>query len=136
MRSTASLIARFGFAGLVNTAVGVAVVAVLDPLLGVAPPLANAIGYLAGAGVGFVLNRAFVFRSQAALPAAGLRYAAAAAAAFTLNQGVLHIAGSLLGAGQAQRMAAQLLAMASYSLALFLLCRFWVFRPAAGSPAA
>src|SRR6185437_5500141 len=129
MREHVGLIARFGVAGLINTAVGFAVVVALDPGLGVAPPIANAIGYLVGMGVGFVLNRGFVFRSRDGLPASGLRYASAALGAFVLNQAVLRLAGAMLGAGAAQHIAAQLCGMATYSIALFLACRFWVFRP-------
>jgi len=127
---------RFGLAGLVNTAVGFAVIVVLDPVLGLAPALANALGYLAGVGVGFALNRGFVFRSQGALRATGPRYAIAAACAFALNQGVLRGAGLLLGPSAAHRLLAQMTAMAVYSTTLFVLCRLWVFRPPSASPAA
>ncbi len=136
MADIVGLVARFGLAGLVNTAVGFAVIALLDPVLGVPPPLANAAGYAVGVGVGFVLNRGFVFRSRTGLPASGLRYLIAALCAFVLNQGVLHVAGMALGAGPVRHLAAQLTAMAVYSLALFFLCRLWVFRQAVDSSAA
>ena len=134
MAESVGLIARFGLAGLVNTAIGFAVVVVLDPVLGLSPPLANAAGYAVGMTVGFVLNRGFVFRSQTGLPAAGLRYLIAAGCAFVLNQIVLRLAGAALGGGSAQHIAAQLMAMAVYSVALFFLCRLWVFRAPANSP--
>jgi putative flippase GtrA len=108
---------------------------VLDPVLGLAPALANALGYLVGMTVGFALNRTFVFRSRAALPAASLRYVIAAASAFLLNQAALGGAGALLGSGAPQRLTAQIIAMAVYSLALFAMCRLWVFKPAATSNA-
>jgi putative flippase GtrA len=136
MREQVGLVARFGLAGLVNTAVGFAVVVALDPGLGVAPAIANALGYAVGMAVGFVLNRGFVFRSREGLPASGLRYAIAALGAFVLNQAVLRLAGAGLGAGAAQHIAAQLCGMGTYSVALFLACRFWVFRPAPRSSAA
>jgi len=136
MREQIGLLARFGLAGLVNTAVGFAVVVVLDPGLGVPPAMANAVGYLVGMAVGFILNRGFVFRSSHGVPASGLRYAIAAIAAFVLNQVVLRLAGAALGAGAAQHAAAQLCAMATYSVALFLACRFWVFRAVAPSSTA
>jgi putative flippase GtrA len=127
MRDALRLIARFGLAGLVNTAVGFAVIVVLDLILNIPPPIANAGGYAVGVAVGFILNRSFVFRSRAALPSTGLRYAGAALAAFALNQAILHLAGSALGAGAPERLAAQLMAMAAYSVALFGFCRLWVF---------
>ena len=136
MREHIGLVARFGVAGLINTAVGFAVIVALDPGLGAPPAIANAIGYAAGVVVGFLLNRGFVFRSREGLPASGLRYGVAALGAFVLNQAVLRLAGSALGAGAVQHVAAELCAMATYSVALFIACRFWVFRPAAGSSAA
>jgi putative flippase GtrA len=135
MADSVVLIARFGLAGLINTAIGFAVVVVLDPVLGLSPPLANAAGYAVGISVGFVLNRGFVFRSRTGLPAAGLRYLIAAACAFVLNQIVLRVAGAVLGGGSVQHVAAQLMAMAVYSVALFFLCRLWVFRTEANSSA-
>jgi putative flippase GtrA len=135
MAEAVGLIARFGLAGLVNTAIGFAVVVVLDPVLNLPPALANAAGYAVGMAVGFVLNRGFVFRSRTGLPAAGLRYVIAAASAFVLNQGVLRLAGMALGGGAARHLIAQGMAMAVYSVALFVLCRLWVFKTDANSPA-
>ena len=134
MGDAVGLIARFGLAGLVNTAIGFAVVVVLDPVLGLPPALANAIGYAVGMAVGFILNRGFVFRSQGALPATGFRYVIAALSAFALNQGVLHLAGVAPGSGSVRRLIAQVMAMAVYSIALFAFCRLWVFKPATTSP--
>jgi putative flippase GtrA len=133
VRETVGLIARFGLAGLVNTAVGFSVVVLLDPVLGVSPAVANAAGYAVGMTVSFVLSRGFVFRSRTGLPASGLRYLIAVAAAFLLNQAVLRLAGMTLAAGSIQHIAAQLMAMATYSIALFVICRLWVFREAADS---
>jgi putative flippase GtrA len=131
----AGQVARFGLAGLVNTAVGLAVIVVLDSGLGVAPALANAAGYGLGGVVGFLLNRRFVFRSERPIGASGPRYAIAAGCAFALNQGVLRLAGMMLGAGALQHIAAQLCGMAVFSVTLLLLCRSWVFRPQAATSA-
>jgi putative flippase GtrA len=136
MAESIGQIARFGLAGLVNTAIGFAVIALLDPVLGLPPPLANAAGYAVGMTVGFVLNRGFVFRSRTGLQATGPRYLIAALCAFVLNQLVLHATGLFLGAGPVRHLAAQLAAMAVYTVALFFLCRLWVFRAAADSSAA
>jgi putative flippase GtrA len=130
MREQVGLLLRYGLAGIVNTAVGFSAIVALDLGLGLPPALANAAGYALGLVVGFLLNRAFVFRSRGAIPTTGLRYLAAAAAAFVLNQAVLRAAGLALGAGRLQHLGAQALAMGCYTLALFLLCRLWVFRPA------
>lgn len=125
-----ALLARFGLAGLVNTAVGFAVIAGLDVGLGVEPHLANAAGYAVGIAIGFVLNRGFVFRSGAGWRTTGPKYLAAILIAFALNQAVLFAAGSVLGVEPAMRLAAQLLAMASYTAAQFILFKLWVFRSA------
>jgi len=133
MGSLAALIARFGLAGLINTAVGFSVVCLLDIVLKLPPAVANAGGYAVGIAVSFVLNRVFVFRSRTSAPSAGLRFLLAAALAFALNQVVLRLVGAILGAGVLQHLAAQALAMAVYSVSLFVLCRSWVFRPGAAS---
>jgi putative flippase GtrA len=129
------LIARFGAAGVLNTGVGLAVIVLLDPVLGLPPALANAVGYAVGVVLGFVLNRSFVFRSGGALPVAGLRYLIAFAVAFGLNQAALYAAGRALGQGAFRHVAAQLIAMAVYSATLYLICRLWVFRPGVGGGA-
>jgi putative flippase GtrA len=129
-RALAALVARFGLAGLVNTGIGFAVIASLDVGLHMSPPLANAAGYLVGMGVGFVLNRRFVFKSQSSARTTAPRYIATVIAAFALNQLILRGVGAALGPGTLPHLAAQLAAMAAYTLSVFLACRFWVFRTA------
>jgi len=75
----------------------------------------------------FVLNRTFVFRSRAQSRATAPRFVAALLLAFCLNQAVLFVAAHLLGHTTVERLAAQLVAMGSYTTAFFLLCRLWVF---------
>jgi putative flippase GtrA len=128
MREAALLLGRFGLAGLINSAVGFAVIVLLDPGLHAPPALANAAGYAVGMGVAFLLSRGFVFRSRSGLAASGARFALAASAAFVLNQGVLRAAGVAFGGGALAHVAAQLTAMAAYTASLFVLCRLWVFR--------
>ncbi len=123
-----ALISRYGLAGVVNTAVGYAVIAGLDIGLHVPPHLANAAGYLVGLGVGFVLNRRFVFHYHSRGRATALRYGLVFLAAFALNQLVLHLVGALLGPGRLPHLCAQLCGMAAYTLSMFPACRFWVFR--------
>jgi len=129
-RALAALVARFGLAGLVNTGIGFTVIASLDVGLHMSPPLANAAGYLVGMGVGFVLNRRFVFKSQSSARATAPRYITTVIAAFVLNQLILRGVGAALGPGTLPHLAAQLAAMAAYTLSVFLACRFWVFRTA------
>jgi putative flippase GtrA len=131
LKREAGLLARFGGAGVLNTALGGAVIMSLDVGLGLDRRLANAAGYLAGAALGLVLQKRFVFRQPAHAPGANARYVAVMLLAFGLNQAVLALAGSVLPQDRLGHAAAQLAAMATYTAAQFVLFRLWVFRPAA-----
>ena len=123
-------LARFGLVGAANSVLGFSVIAGLDVGLHVAPPLANAAGYAVGIVFGFLLNRAFVFRSQGGYRATGAKYLAMVILAFALNQGVLFLAGRVLGAGTWQHLLAQFCGMGTYTVVTFILCRVWVFKQA------
>ena len=120
------LLARFGLAGLANTIVGFAVIMGLEFGLKLDPALANAGGYAVGLVLGFVLNRGFVFRSDAGGGAAA-RYLLAFAFAFLVNQAVLAAAHAVLGQAGPMKVAAQLSGMVVYTGLMFLVCRYWVF---------
>lgn len=130
LKREAGLLARFGGAGVLTTALGLAVIMTLDVGLGFDRRLANACGYLAGAALGLVLQKRFVFRQQQPARGATLRYVAVMAFAFALNQVVLTVAGVALPDDRLGRAAAQLVAMATYTATQFALFRLWVFRPA------
>jgi putative flippase GtrA len=125
-------IALFGFllVGVANTAVGFAVILALEFGLGVGPHLANAGGYAVGLVLSFALNRRFVFARDGPVGRSAPRFAVAALAAFGINQGVLLLADRWPGPGAPSAVAAQAMAVASYTLALFALSRWWVFRAA------
>lgn len=55
---------RYGVAGVFNTLVGFSIILALDLGLGLAPHLANAIGYAIGVCVSFVLSKVFVFKAR------------------------------------------------------------------------
>jgi putative flippase GtrA len=130
LKREAALVARFGGAGMVTTAVGLAVIMALDVGLGLDRRLANACGYLAGASLGLVLQKKFVFRQPAHAPGATGRFAAVMLFAFALNQAVLTLAGLALPQDRLGHALAQLLAMGTYTATQFALFRLWVFRPA------
>ena len=127
---------RYGLVGLVNTGVGLAVILGAEFGLHAGPVVANALGYAAGFVVGFVLNRSFVFRSDARVGVAGPRYFVAVAACYGLNLMVLQGARGVLPATDLARAAAQLCAMGAYTVSLFALSRYWVFAGAGISPGA
>jgi putative flippase GtrA len=123
----AALLSRFALAGAANTVFGFLVIAGLDLGFGLNPHIANAAGYAAGLVLSFQLSKRFVFRAAKPAPLAGPRFLAAAGGAFALNQAALGGALILLGSGEAARLAAQAAGVATYTVALFLACRFWVF---------
>jgi putative flippase GtrA len=104
---------RFGLVGALNTVVGLAVIVGLDLGLHVDPHLANAGGYAVGIGIGFALNRGFVFRSDGHVGRTGAKYLAAVAIAFVANQAVLAGALHLYSGMALGRLAAQVTAMVS-----------------------
>ena len=130
LKREAGLLARFGGAGVVTTAVGGAVIMALDVGLGLDRRLANTAGYLVGASLGLLLQKKFVFRQPAHASGANLRYVAVMLFAFALNQLVLTLAGHALPGDRLGRAAAQLIAMGTYTATQFALFRLWVFRPA------
>jgi putative flippase GtrA len=131
LKREAGLVARFGGAGAVTTAVGLAVILALDVGLHVDRRLANAAGYLVGAGLSFFLQGRFVFRTDSGGPGRMGRYLTAMLAAFAVNQAVLMLAGREFPATGVGHTLAQLVAMGSYTAVQFVLFRLWVFRPAA-----
>ena len=122
------LVTRFGGAGVVTTAVGLAIILALDVGLGVDRRLANAAGYLAGASLGLFLQGRFVFRHGARGPGVASRYVAVMLFAFVLNQLVLMAAGHALPPNRLGHALAQLTAMGTYTATQFALFRLWVFR--------
>jgi putative flippase GtrA len=126
--SLAGLLARFGIAGAITTAVGFAFIALLDVGFRVDPHIANAAGYALGIVVRFFLNRGYVFRSQA--PGSALRFLVTMGVAFAANQLVLTLAGHILGPEPLARTAAQLAGMVTFTGTQFVLSYLWVFRRA------
>ena len=118
---------RYGLAGVLNTVVGLGVILALQFVLRLPANLANAIGYAIGVLVSFASSRLFVFRARQAKPRAPLRYALAVALAFAVNQGVLTLARLVMPHGAAWQTLAQIAAVGSYTVVLFLLSHYWVF---------
>lgn len=83
MRKTL-LFARYSAAGVINTAVGYAVI-FGGMLCGLGPVISNALGYCVGFVVSFVQARSFVFRSQGRVVGDAIRFIPAFLAAFVLN---------------------------------------------------
>ena len=133
MRAWIGMAWRFGVSGAINSIFGLGMIALLDLGLHVEPALANGAGFVICIPLAYLLARGFVFRHQASAKDTGPRYLLVVACAFLLNQAVLHVAGRRLGAGGLQHLGAQLAGMMTYTVATFLACRLWVFRPSGSS---
>jgi putative flippase GtrA len=116
---------RFLLVGLLNTAVGYAVILGLQYGIGMDRRLANVGGYLIGGMVSYVLNRRYTFASERAHAQALPRFALAALACFGLNLAVLEFASGVLALPGA---VAQALAIGSYTVAFYAVSRCQVFR--------
>jgi putative flippase GtrA len=121
------LLARYGLAGLANTALGFGLILFCDAVLHLRPSIANAAGYVAGWVLSYALNRRFVFRSQSAHRVTGVRYVVAVLVAFALNQLILQAALRLLPSGTMSHAVAQAAGVIAYTSVLFVLCAAWVF---------
>lgn len=122
-------ILRFAAAGLANTAIGFGTIAALQEGLGWNPYAANVGGFAVGLTVAFGLGRGFVFRARGDGRRQVPRYLAASGLALALNEFVLALAVSPSRHLFGTTIVAQGAGVASYTLANFILCRFWVFQP-------
>lgn len=120
-RSESALLVRYAGSGALNTVAGFAVIFILMAA-GASPYLANIGGYLVGFVLGFVVSKKFVFRSNGHFVAESLRYLTAFVICFALNLLVLRLALTQLNA-----MAAQIAAAATYTAAMYLFTRCFVF---------
>ena len=123
---------RFAIAGVANTLVGLAVVVCTSKLLGFNAYAANAAGYAAGLTFGYVLNRTWSFRDTARVRLTAPRYLLAFALSYGANLLVLVLGTEILGWPE---LAAQAAALTTYSVAFFVLCRWFVFRNPASAVA-
>jgi putative flippase GtrA len=120
-------ILRFALAGAANTTVGLGVVFLVQWKFDTRPALSNTYGFAAGVLVSYVLHHGLAFRDRIAARWTTLRYMASVALSFAFNQIILEVlVRSLPAAGV---YIAQGVAVMTYTITLFLLCRFWIFAP-------
>lgn len=118
------LIGRFLLTGLVNTAVGLAAVALARDMIFESEYLANLFGFMAGLICGFILNRLWTFGDRRKASVAAPRYLIAFATSYLTNLLLLTIG---LNALKLPGNAAQAVALIGYSVVFFVLCRQFVF---------
>jgi putative flippase GtrA len=115
---------KYAGSGVVNTAVGVATIAMFSAV-GVPPGWANAAGFAVGLVCSFVINGRFTFGQQKLEAQHAVRFIVAFVASYAANLMVLLL---LLHRWQAGVVFAQLAAIAVYSVSMFLLMNHFVFR--------
>jgi putative flippase GtrA len=124
LKQEIGLAGKYGLAGVANTIVGLSVILALTAA-GMAPMLANAIGFAVGLLLAFTLSRRFVFRSDGHVRTEVGRFLFFFAISYAINLAVLNLAIGVLGM---QKLLAQVVANASYTLSMFLFSRLFVFR--------
>lgn len=115
--------ARYIVAGVLNTLVGLTAIWAFT-LLGLAPMLANFLGYMLGLSVSFFASKKFVFKSHGHISKEGIRFACAFVFSYGLNLAVLY---ACYAWASLNVMIAQTVAMLSYIVCMYLLQRFVVF---------
>jgi len=116
------LLGRFSLVGVFNTIVGYALIFSLM-FLGVGVYLSNALGYGVGFIVSFLLNKNFVFRSRGCYLRESMKFLMFMGLAYLLNLTTLHF----LLRFDVNPYLCQLIAGATYSIAMYLTSRKWVF---------
>ncbi len=116
---------RFLLVGCANTAIGYGAILFLQYFLSAGHMTANAIGYLIGGAVSYLLNKSFTFRSARAHSEALPRFVSVVASCYLINLLVLEVS---VSQWQFPAAIAQGLAVLSYVLSFYVLSRQVVFR--------
>ena len=122
-RHKAALLSRFAASGVVNGIISFSLIFALMAL-GVPAITANICGYAVGLVSSFVLNRRFVFMANGRLNRELIRFLAAFATSFAANLAVLRM---LLALASFNAYVMQVVAAATYTIVMFLLCDAFVF---------
>jgi putative flippase GtrA len=123
VKNEIKLFGRFSLVGVFNTLVGYVLIFSLM-FLGVGAYLSNALGYGIGFIVSFLLNKNFVFRSRGCYLRESMKFFICMGLAYLLNLTILHF---LLRLDTINPYLCQLVAGASYSTAMYLTSRKWIF---------
>ena len=110
--------------GAANTLLGLAVIFALKYWANMHDAAANAVGYVIGMLLSFVLNKTFTFAHRGDVPRSALRFALVQAVAYLLNLATVIL---LLGA-DVNSYLAQGLGVVPYTAAGFLGAKYFAFR--------
>ena len=116
---------RFLIVGVANTIVGLLTIYAAKWLFAFDDVVANIIGYGTGLTVSFLLNKAWTFRHKGEILKSALRFLASFAVAYPINLGAVLFLIQELGMNS---YLAQALGVPPYTVAFFLLSRYFAFR--------
>lgn len=122
-RNESNYLGRYLGGGVINTLIGFAVIFSLMGF-GASPFAANFSGYLVGLMLGFFISKKIVFRSQGHINREAMRYLAAFLVCWIMNIFVLQVALHLM---QLNSYLAQIFGAVAYTVAMYLLSRWFVF---------
>jgi putative flippase GtrA len=116
---------KFATVGVSNTLITFAVYTLLLKGFDVWYLAASAIGFIAGAVNGFLLNRRWTFRGHVGDALTPVRWFVVQGCGLALNEGLLYLYVDELGLG---KLLGQALAIAAVTVTTFLVNRAWTFR--------
>ena len=116
---------KFGIVGISNTLITFAVYTLLLKVFGVWYLAASAIGFIAGAVNGFLLNRRWTFRGHVGDALTPVRWFVVQGCGLALNEGLLYLYVDELGL---DKLLGQALAIAVVTVLTFFANRAWTFR--------
>ena len=116
--------ARFLFVGFLNTAVGYSTILFFQHVVSLGYLVSNALGYMVGGLVSYVLNKSFTFGSSRAHGEALPRFVLAVAICYLINLVVLEVS---IAHWNIPAAIAQGVAMFAYTVTFFFLSKWFVF---------
>ena len=116
---------KFGIVGVSNTLLTFAVYTLLLKVFGVWYLAASAIGFVAGATNGFLLNRRWTFREHVGDLLTPVRWAIVQGCGLAVNEGLLYL---FVHDARLDKLLAQAFATAVVTVSTFFANRAWTFR--------
>jgi putative flippase GtrA len=116
---------KFGIVGVSNTLLTFAVYGLLLKVFGVWYLAASAIGFVAGATNGFLLNRRWTFREHVGDALTPVRWAIVQCGGLAINEGLLFL---FVHGARLDKLLAQAFATAVVTVTTFFANRAWTFR--------
>jgi putative flippase GtrA len=116
---------KFGTVGVSNTLITFAVYGLLLKVFGVWYLAASAVGFIAGATNGFLLNRRWTFRGHVGDALTPVRWAVVQTCGLGINEGLLFL---FVHDARLDKLLAQVFATAVVTVTTFFANRAWTFR--------